>query len=90
MQTLYTSDISSVPTSWPRSPRQRRYVDLYDLYDLARVAGWEPYYLHDPGHVSWVGSVLNRSCTTYHNGRLGSRLSTVDRDLDRDPSARGV
>ena len=38
--------------------------DLYDLYDLAHVAGWEPYNLHDPGHVPWVGSVLQRSCTT--------------------------
>ena len=45
--------------------------DLYDLYDLAHVVGWEPYNLHDLGHVSWVGSVLNRSCTTSHNGRLG-------------------
>ena len=26
-------------------------------------------------HVSWVRSVLHRSCTTYHNGRLGSVLS---------------
>ena len=46
--------------------------DLYDLYDLAHVSGWEPQKLHDLGHVSWVGSVLYRSCTTYHNGRLGS------------------
>ena len=35
---------------------------------------WEPYNLHDPGHVSWVGSVLYRSCTTSQN-RLGSRWS---------------
>ena len=52
---------------------QGRYIpdlyDLYDLYDLAHVAGWEPYNLHDLGHVSWVGIVLHRSCTTSRNGR---------------------
>ena len=44
--------------------------DLYDLYDIAHVAGWEPYNLHDQliAHVSLVGSVLYRSCTTSHNG----------------------
>ena len=47
---------------------------MYDLYDVPHVAGWEPYILHDlAAHVSWVGSVLYRSCTTYHNGKLGSR-----------------
>ena len=55
--------------------------DLYDLYRLAHVAGCQPYYLHHLGHVSWVGSVLHRSCITSHNGRAGSRSSTVDRDL---------
>ena len=34
--------------------------DLYDLYDLTHAAGWELYNLHDPGHISWVGSVLYR------------------------------
>ncbi|CAM9942637.1 unnamed protein product, partial [Laminaria digitata] len=50
---------------------------------LAHVAGWEPYNLHDLTHVSWVGSVLYRSCTIYHNDRLGSTM--VD-DLDHDLS----
>ena len=55
--------------------------DLYDLYDLAHhVVGREPYNLHDLGHVSWVGSVLHRSCTTSRNGRLGS-IDDLDRDL---------
>ena len=49
--------------------------DLYDLYDPARVAGWEPYNLDDPGHVSWVGSVPYRCCATSHNGGLVSRWS---------------
>ncbi|CAN0557913.1 unnamed protein product [Laminaria digitata] len=44
-----------------------------DLYDLAHVARWGVYNLHDLGHVSWVGSVRYRSCTTSQNGRLGSR-----------------
>ena len=67
----------STPTSWWRSSaRQDRLIpvlyDLYDLYDLAHVAGWdEPYNLHDLGHVSWVGSVLYRSCSTCCDGRLG-------------------
>ena len=49
--------------------------DMYDLYDLAHVVGRKQYSfnLHDLGQVSWVGSVLHRSCTTSHNGRLGSR-----------------
>ena len=51
--------------------------DLYDLYDLAHVAGLEPYNLHGLGHASWVGSVLYRSCTTFHNGRIGSRWSVT-------------
>ena len=61
---------------------QGRYIpDLYDLYDpydlyeLAHVAGWEPHNLHDLGHGYWVGSVLHRSCTTFHNGRWGARRS---------------
>ena len=56
---------------------QGRYIpdlyDLYDLHDLAHVAGWEPYHLHGLGHVSWVGYVFYVSCTTFHDGRLGSR-----------------
>ena len=54
--------------------------DLYDLYDLYalcdlahHVAGLEPYDLYDLAHVSWVGSVRYRSCTTPHNGGLGSK-----------------
>ena len=36
----------------------------------ARVAGWELYNLHDLlTHVSWVISVLRRSCTTPDNSR---------------------
>ena len=46
--------------------------DQYDLYDLAQLAGWEPYIVHDLEHVSWVGSVLYRSCTTSYKGRLES------------------
>ena len=26
--------------------------DVYDLYDVAHVAGWDPYHVHDLGHVS--------------------------------------
>ena len=56
------------------SARQGRQIpdlyDLCDLYDLAHV-GWEPYNLHNLRHVSWVGSVLHRSCTTSHTVRLG-------------------
>ena len=36
-----------------------RQIDIFPiLYDLAHVSGWEPYSLHDLGHVSRVGSVL--------------------------------
>ena len=33
------------------------------------AAGWEPYNMHGLAHVSWVGSVLCRSCTASHNAR---------------------
>ena len=55
--------------------------DLHDLYDLAPVGGWKPYKPHDLAHISCVGSVLYRSCTTSHSGRLGHGLDDVDRDL---------
>ena len=38
-------------------------IDPCDLYNLAHVAGCKPYNPHDPGPVSWVGSVLHRSWT---------------------------
>ena len=38
------------------------------------LPGLEPYHMHDPAHVSCMGSVLHRSCTaSYHNGRLRYR-----------------
>ena len=43
----------------------------WSVWSVAHIAGWGPYSLHDLGHGSWVGSVLYRSCTTSHNGRLG-------------------
>ena len=43
--------------------------DLCDLYDLAQLAGREPYNLRDLEHVSWIGSVLHKSCATSHDGR---------------------
>ena len=52
------------------------------------LPGGEPYNLHDVRHVSWVGSVLYRSCTS-HYGRLGCIDDLVDRDLS-DLSVRRV
>ena len=60
-------------SAWSRSSRQGRCVP--HLYDLAHVTGCEPYNLYDLAHVSWVVSVLYRSCTAPQNGRLGSRWS---------------
>ena len=37
--------------------------------------------MHDLGKIAWVGSVLYTSCTTYHNGRLGSTMVDLDHDL---------
>ena len=63
-------------SSWFRSGRQGRSIpDLYDLYDLVHAAGWKPYNVHNLAHLSWVGSVLCKSCTTYHNGRWWTRWS---------------
>ena len=90
---FHASDRSPTLTASSTSARQGRYVpdlydlyDLYDLHDLAHVAGWELCNLHHLPYVSWVGSVLDRPCTTYHNGRLGSTVY----DLDRDPPVRRV
>ena len=49
--------------------------NIPDLYYVAHVAACEPYNLHGLllGQVSWVGSVLCRSCTTPQNDRRGSR-----------------
>ena len=56
---------------------------LYDLpcvIYVAHVAGWKQYDLHDLAHsISWVGSVLYRSCTTSHSGRWGTRSSRSSR-----------
>ena len=41
---------------------------------IYRVDGWEPQNLHDLEQVSRVWIIS-------HNGRLGSRCSTTDRDL---------
>ena len=41
--------------------------DLYDLKFVSIFAWWEPYILHD---VSWVGSVLYRSCAECHTDKL--------------------
>ena len=54
---------------------QGRY--MHDVYDLAHVAGWEPYNLHDLGHVSRVGPVLYRSCAT-SSQRQVKNYSTAD------------
>ena len=57
------------PKTVPRFFSSDRYTaDLYDLYKLARVSGWEKDDLHDLARVSWVGSVLLRSCTTSRKG----------------------
>ena len=50
---------SSVSTSRSISLRSDRIADLYDL--------------HKARYISWVGSVLYRSCAVSHNGRYGSR-----------------
>ena len=75
-----TLDRQSIITACYSSFRADRFPDLYDL---AHIAGWEPDNLHDLEQVSNVGSVLFRSCTTAHNGRLGSTM--VDY-LDHHPS----
>ena len=43
------------------------------LYDVAHDAGWDPYNLHGPVHVSWVGSVLCGSCAISQNAKCGTR-----------------
>ena len=45
---------------------------------------WGAYGLHGLGRVPGVGSVLYRSCTTSHDGRVGSRLSFCRLYIRRD------
>ena len=45
------------------------------------LPGGGPYTLHNLGHRSRVGSVLHRSCTISHDGRLGSAVDDLDHDL---------
>lgn len=63
-------------------PRKIILAKLY-RYDLAHFAGQEPYAYSSWANIClrWVGSVLYRSRTTAHNGRLyiGCRWSTIDR-----------
>ena len=51
------------------------WYDLYDLYDLAHVAGRKPKNLHDLGQrfLGWTCTSVYRSCTAYHDGKLGAR-----------------
>ena len=50
-------------------------TDSWSVWSSSNVAAWEPYNLQYLAHVSWVGLVLCRSCTTSHNGRWGTRWS---------------
>ena len=45
---------------------------------IAHVAGWEPYNLHDLGHVFLGRSVLHRSCTTSQDGRIEHTITDDD------------
>lgn len=79
----FVSSRRSQPLSYThRSPLD--VVDIsgqvLDLYDVAHVTRWEPHNLHSFARVSWVGSVITRSCRTSHFGRLGS-ISDLDIDL---------
>ena len=49
---------------------------LWDFFSSDMHRGQKLYW-YDPAHASWVGSVLRvyGSCTTSHNGRLGSTRS---------------
>ena len=77
---MHTSDGSSISTSWSRSFQVTSLPHLGTIWPtvVAHVAGLDPYDMHDlawSSTVSWIGSVLRRSCTTYHNGRWGTRWS---------------
>ena len=77
MRMIYTRDRSDRDNRFSSDHIFFRADDLYDLYDLARVAGWEPYDLHDLGHVSLVGSALYISRASYHSGSLGSTADYI-------------
>ena len=64
---------------WSRTFRADMFLICMIWYDTAHAAEWEPYNLHDLGHLSWVWSVLHRSCTA-----LNMSVSRHRDDLDRD------
>ena len=56
-----------------RSGSSRFLMSTWHNLFIAHVAGWKPCIVRlilQAAHVSWVGSVLYRSCTAYRNGRL--------------------
>ena len=79
---IHTSDTSStdgsstdhvqiIPTVHDLDPSRqidRLFAISCFLSTVAHAAGWDPYCLRHLTHVSWVGSVLCRSCATSHNG----------------------
>ena len=69
-RTFLTSDRWSVPTTVHDLDLSGQ---MHSWSEGSHVVGWEPYYPHAPVHLSWVGSVLDRSCTTFRNVTSGSR-----------------
>lgn len=66
VESVDTSESTSIPTSGSRDFKP----DLVPiLYDFAHVAGWDPYNPYGLAHVSYIDSALNKSCTTYPNDR---------------------
>ena len=67
---------SSILTSWSRD---RRYI-RWSVWPSSCLPGRSRSSLRDVPHISWIGSVLYKSCTTSR-----SRLGSID-DLDSDLS----
>lgn len=64
-QTLHSSD--RIRSRFMIHVIQGKHIPgLYDLHSLYIVLPYDLYDLYDLAHISWVGSVLQRSCASYH------------------------
>ena len=102
-QTVYRPFLLHVTSSSSRSAFQGRsipgfaYLVFYSSI-IARVAGWDPYNLHDllntavENIVSWVGSGVRRSCSISPNGRWEELLrgTIVNRTYGIHKSLSGI
>ena len=76
---IHTPGVSSISRWWSRWFREDIFLIFNDLVHHHDVARREPYSLHDPARVIWVGYVYTGPAQ--HLTTAGEDLADVDRDL---------